>query len=71
MSRKKRTKTDSSASTTSVVRDCGSQGIKSSTLVLRADGTYDQHVEFAGGEVLDEVGQHWPMTAGFTLATFE
>jgi hypothetical protein len=43
---------------------CESQGVKSSTLVLRSDGTYDQRVEFAGGETAAALGQHWNYDGG-------
>jgi hypothetical protein len=43
---------------------CAASGVKSSTLVLRSDGTYDQHVEFASGEALDEVRQRWNYDGG-------
>jgi hypothetical protein len=42
-----------------VGHDCASRGVRSSTLVLHPDGTYDQHVEFTNGKVVDEVGQAW------------
>jgi hypothetical protein len=33
-------------------------------LILRPDGTYDQHVEFVSGDALDEVGQPWDYDGG-------
>ena len=44
--------------------DCEAKGVKSSTLVLRSDGTYDQHIEFASGEVVNEFGQRWNYDGG-------
>ena len=52
------------------VGDCGSHGTRSSTLVLRPDGTYDLHVELTSGEVVDQVGQTWSYDGRVHLANF-
>ena len=52
-----------------VGHDCAFD-VRSSTLVLRPDGTYDQHIEFAGGEVVDEVGQAWSYDGGVHFSNF-
>jgi len=53
-----------------VGHDCASRGVRSSTLVLRPDGTYDQHIEFTHGEVVDEVGQAWSYDGGVHFSNF-
>ena len=50
--------------------DCASSGVRVSSLVLRSDGTYDQHIEFTSGEVVDEVGQHWSYDGGIHFSNF-
>lgn len=50
-------------------KECGSE-VKSSTLELRSDGSYDQHVEFATGESLNEVGQQWSYDGGVHFSNF-
>ena len=52
------------------VRDCGSHGTRSSTLLLHPNGTYDLHVELKSGEVLDEVDQTWSYDGRLHLANF-
>ena|SRR5215469_17238416 len=49
-------------------KECG-PGVKSSTLELRSDGTYDQLVEFATGETLNEVGNSGATTAACIFAS--
>jgi hypothetical protein len=38
---------------------CADYGVKSDTWVLRADGTFDQHVVLNDGKRLDLATQHW------------
>ena len=49
---------------------CASQGVKSSTLVLRPDGTYDQQVQFASGEIANAQGQSWNYDGGVHFSNF-
>jgi hypothetical protein len=49
---------------------CEPFGVKLSTLILRQDGTYDQHIEFLTGEVVDEVGQQWKYDGGVHFSNF-
>jgi hypothetical protein len=43
---------------------CSEFGVISDTLILRADGTFDQHVVKKGGGRKDLTGQHWQYDAG-------
>ena len=47
---------------------CGK--VKSSTLVLRSDGTYDQHIQFSNGKTVDEVNQRWTYDGGVHFSNF-
>jgi hypothetical protein len=51
-------------------KDCEAHGVKSSTLTLRSDGTYDQHVEFTSGDALDEVAQPWNYDGNVHFSNF-
>ena len=51
-----------------VGHDCAT--VRSSTLLLRLDGTYDQHIQFTSGEVMDEVGQPWSYDGGVHFSNF-
>ncbi len=43
-----------------VVRsDCAHWGIDSDTLILRADGTMEQHLKLRNGKKYDSVQEHW------------
>ena len=42
---------------------CDQYGIKSDTLNLRADGTFEQHVTSKDGKQTDLTGQHWKYDA--------
>lgn len=53
-----------------ISHDCASLGVRSSALVLRPDGTYDQHIEFTSGEVVDEVNQAWNYDGGVHFSNF-
>jgi hypothetical protein len=39
--------------------DCSGYGLGSDELVLRSDGTFDQHVSAKDGRHADWMGQHW------------
>jgi hypothetical protein len=43
---------------------CSDYGVKSDILVLRADGTFDQHVTLNDGKRLDLAAQHWRYNPG-------
>jgi hypothetical protein len=53
-----------------VGHDCVSSGVRSSTLVLRRDGTYDQRIEFTSSEVADQIGQAWSYDGRVHLSNF-
>ena len=48
--------------------ECGK--VRSSTLVLRRDGTYDQHIEFDSGKIVDELNQPWTYDGGVHFSNF-
>jgi hypothetical protein len=54
----------------SIGHDCASSGVRSSTVVLRPDGTYDQHIEFTSGEVVDQIGHAWSYDGGVHFRNF-
>jgi hypothetical protein len=44
--------------------------VQSSMLVLRRDGTYDQHVTFTNGKTVEELNQRWLFDGGVHLSNF-
>jgi hypothetical protein len=42
--------------------DCKDYGLKTDTLVLRSDGTFDQYTVAQDGRHFETIGQHWKFT---------